>query len=108
MTPPTASNSLEGKYVLCAMSDGTTLVTGADLKTALDTLYQMAAEEVFSFELKADGTCIFTFAGQTIEEGVTWDEKALYAEGEPLPFTVGEDGSLSFDMDGSIMIVEKQ
>ena len=78
-------------YILSYMNDGEQEV-GAELLSLLGTSYLYLAN---------DGTAKLMLMGEE-EEGLTWKDGVLTANGQELPFTL-ENGVLRIDQDGMVM-----
>lgn len=95
-----SGSSKAGTYALAEMSMGGETFDAATLEAMGMSM------DMFSMELKEDGTGSMTFMDES--EDFKWDDKAIKdSTGTEIPYTY-KDGKITLEMDGETLVFEKQ
>lgn len=88
-----------GEYVLKS-------ITMDGQETKMDDLTALGAPaDSFKLVLNDDGTGVLAVMGQ--EQKLTWDDKALTAEGESISYTLDGD-DLTLEQDGDVLVFTRK
>lgn len=94
------NGDVTGSYKLVEMTQGSTTYSGSQL----DAMESIMGKSV-GLELKADKTGTLEVFGSKIN--ITYDDKNMYAKGDPCPYTVNGN-KITLEQEGTKMVFEKK